>query len=122
VAILRNTFIATGQRSFKSGFLLDADSWPAEPLGQSCGASKSDNGKCHKNQDETVLAPAGVASSQFEIIAPAALDEQVDAEPLVVTNQKIVGKGAFIDGGASHHRFQLVAEADQAHEGDSKAL
>jgi outer membrane protein assembly factor BamB len=52
-----------------------------------------DNLRTGWNQDETVLTPAAVASSQFKVIASTVLDEQVDAQPLVVTNQKIVGKG-----------------------------
>ena len=52
-----------------------------------------DNLRTGWNQDETVLTPAAVASSQFKIIASAALDDQVDAQPLVVTSQTITGKG-----------------------------
>jgi len=43
------------------------------------------------NSHETVLTPANVASSSFGHIATITLDDQVDAQPLVVPNQTIQG-------------------------------
>ncbi|MBV9762023.1 MAG: hypothetical protein JO340_15780 [Acidobacteriaceae bacterium] len=43
------------------------------------------------NSTETVLTPATVTSSTFGVIATVPLDDQVDAQPLVVSNQSING-------------------------------
>jgi len=45
------------------------------------------------NEAEKILTPAKVASTSFGLIASATVDEQVDAQPLVMLNQAIVGKG-----------------------------
>ena len=49
------------------------------------------------NSQETVLTPSTVASGRngktFKLLASVALDEQVDAQPLIVTNQTIEGQG-----------------------------
>src|SRR5437762_1763318 len=52
-----------------------------------------DNLRTGWNQNESVLTPSAVAGSQFKLIASTPLDEQVDAQPLIVTNQGIAGKG-----------------------------
>jgi hypothetical protein len=44
------------------------------------------------NQNETALTPSSVASS-FQLQHSVALDEQVDAQPLLVTGQTIAGQG-----------------------------
>lgn len=41
------------------------------------------------NQAETILTPANVATSAFQVLHSIALDEQVDAQPLFVSGQKI---------------------------------
>jgi len=45
------------------------------------------------NQTETTLTPANVTPSTFGLLATTILDDQVDAQPLVVTNQTIEGQG-----------------------------
>jgi hypothetical protein len=45
------------------------------------------------NQTETTLTPANVTPSTFGLLAITILDDQVDAQPLVVTNQTIEGQG-----------------------------
>lgn len=45
------------------------------------------------NSAETILTPGKVASSSFGLIATVTVDEQVDAQPLVMLNQAISGKG-----------------------------
>ena len=45
------------------------------------------------NQTETTLTPANVMPSTFGLLATTILDDQVDAQPLVVTNQPIEGQG-----------------------------
>ena len=48
-----------------------------------------DNFRTGWNQKETTLTPANVASSSFGLLATIPLDEQVDAQPLVVPNVTI---------------------------------
>ncbi len=45
------------------------------------------------NPDENTLKPANVTPSTFGFIAKTVLDDQVDTQPLVVTNQEIDGEG-----------------------------
>ncbi|HTU43550.1 MAG TPA: hypothetical protein VMF91_00710 [Bryobacteraceae bacterium] len=45
------------------------------------------------NSTETVLTPATVTAATFGAVATTNLDDQVDAQPLVVTNQAISGNG-----------------------------
>jgi len=45
------------------------------------------------NSTETVLTPLSVCCSSFGLIASVKLDDQVDTQPLVVTNQYIEGQG-----------------------------
>ena len=45
------------------------------------------------NSNETILTPTNVTPTTFGPIASVALDDQVDAQPLVVANQVIQGQG-----------------------------
>ncbi len=45
------------------------------------------------NPTETTLTPANVTPSTFGLLTTVTLDDQVDAQPLVVTNQAINGQG-----------------------------
>src|SRR5580704_18156884 len=45
------------------------------------------------NDDETVLTPANVKSPGFGWLFSVPLDDQVDAQPLLVAGQTIAGKG-----------------------------
>jgi hypothetical protein len=45
------------------------------------------------NKSETILTPGLVRSPSFGLIASVMLDEQVDAQPLVMLNQTIKGQG-----------------------------
>ena len=45
------------------------------------------------NQHENTLTPANVNPNDFGLIAETKLDDQVEAQPLIVTNQTIEGKG-----------------------------
>jgi hypothetical protein len=49
-----------------------------------------DNLRTGWNPSETTLTPANVGSSAFGVLAQVALDDQVDAQPLVVPNQQII--------------------------------
>ncbi len=56
----------------------------------------NDNGRTGWNPNENTLTPANVKPGTFGRIATAVLDDkgdQVDAQPLIVTNQKIEGMG-----------------------------
>ena len=51
-----------------------------------------DNLRTGWNNSETILTTANVGSSQFGLITTATVDEQVDAQPLVMLNQTVAGK------------------------------
>ena len=53
-----------------------------------------DNLRTGWNQIETGLKPANVASAKFKLVASAVLDDQVDAQPLVLGSQAVNGHGA----------------------------
>jgi hypothetical protein len=50
-----------------------------------------DNGRTGWNSHETRLNPTNVASTQFGLLHTVTLDDQVDAQPLVVANVNITG-------------------------------
>jgi hypothetical protein len=50
-----------------------------------------DNLRTGWNPNETVLTPAAVGGGSFQLLHQVTLDEQVDAQPLLVTNQMING-------------------------------
>jgi hypothetical protein len=52
-----------------------------------------DNLRTGWNQAESVLSPASVANGSFGILATAAFDAQVDAQPLLVRGLSIAGQG-----------------------------
>jgi hypothetical protein len=70
------------------------------------------------NKHETILTPSNLASSTFGMVASAELDEQVDAQPLVMRQQSIAGQGA-------HNTVVYVATENNtiyAIDGDSGAI
>src|SRR5271156_4010671 len=56
------------------------------------------------DQTETTLTPANVAGGGFGLLAQVKLDEQVDAQPLFVSNQQIKG--------AAHDVVYVATEND----------
>jgi hypothetical protein len=52
----------------------------------------NDNMRTGWNSNETILAPSNVAGSSFKLLRTVKLDEQVDAQPLFVTDVKIAGR------------------------------
>lgn len=52
-----------------------------------------DNFRTGWNSHEKTLTPANVGSSKFQLLSTTSLDDQVDAQPLVLTRQSIKGKG-----------------------------
>ncbi|HWA04509.1 MAG TPA: hypothetical protein VG819_13390 [Rhizomicrobium sp.] len=53
-----------------------------------------DNFRTGWNRKEKTLTPANVASAQFQMIASTVLDDQVDAQPLVLSSQSVNGQTA----------------------------
>jgi hypothetical protein len=53
-----------------------------------------DNFRTGWNAHEKTLTPANVAGPNFKLIASTVLDDQVDAQPLILTHQTVKGKGA----------------------------
>src|ERR1700722_12169557 len=52
-----------------------------------------DNFRTGWNANEKTLTPATVGGPNFKLIASTVLDDQVDAQPLILTHQSVKGKG-----------------------------
>ena len=75
----------------------------------------NDNGRTGWNPNENALTPANVKPGDFGLIATAKLDDdndQVDGQPLIVTNQNIAGMGV-------HSVVYLATENDNVYAIDS---
>lgn len=66
---------------------------PLSARAQSVAAYHNDTLRTGWNKAETTLTAANVGGGTFGLLATAALDSQVDAQPLVIPNQTITGKG-----------------------------
>jgi hypothetical protein len=66
-----------------------------------------DNQRTGWNGHETKLTPANVGSTSFGVLAEVVLDDQVDAQPLVVPNQQITA-------GPTPGAYQVVYVATEA--------
>jgi hypothetical protein len=66
-----------------------------------------DNQRTGWNPNETILTPAKVGSTSFGVLAEVVLDDQVDAQPLVVPNQQITA-------GPTPGAYQVVYVATEA--------
>ena len=66
-----------------------------------------DNQRTGWNGHETKLTPANVGSTSFGVLAQVVLDDQVDAQPLVVPNQQITA-------GPTPGAYQVVYVATEA--------
>jgi hypothetical protein len=66
-----------------------------------------DNQQTGWNGNETKLTPANVGSPSFGVLAEVVLDDQVDAQPLVVPNQQITA-------GPTPGAYQVVYVATEA--------
>jgi hypothetical protein len=62
---------------------------PAMALQQPVTTYHYDNLRTGWNPNETTLTPANVGPTTFGVIAKVPLDDQVDAQPLIVPNQQI---------------------------------
>jgi hypothetical protein len=74
-----------------SGLLLAAGAASAGPI--SVTTYHYDNLRTGWNQFETGLKPSNVKGANFGLLASIALDDQVDAQPLVLGSQRIEGHG-----------------------------
>src|SRR5262249_51276350 len=54
----------------------------------------NDNRRTGLNSHETILTPANVGSSAFGLLSTVTLDDQVDAQPLVVPGVNITAGGS----------------------------
>ncbi len=79
--------------------------WPILGLAASVTDYHNDTLRTGWNPRETSLTVATVGSGQFGLQHSVVLDEQVDAQPLVVTHQSIVGQG-------THNVVYVVTEND----------
>jgi hypothetical protein len=73
-----------------------------------------DTGRTGWNRFETILTPTSVASGSFGLLSSVTLDEQVDAQPLVVLHQVITGRG-------SHDVVYVATENDTIYAIDAKS-
>ena len=65
----------------------------------------NDNYRTGWNNAEPTLTPAKVSGGSFNLLESVALDDQVDAQPLVVANQTITGQG-------THNVVYVATESD----------
>jgi hypothetical protein len=77
----------------------------------------NDNYRTGWNSSETVLTPANVNPSQFGQLAAVAVDDQVDAQPLVVTGVNITAG----DHQGTHDVVYIVTENDTVYAIDANA-
>ncbi len=81
---------------------------PARALSKLVTTYHYDNLRSGWNRNETTLTPANVGSSTFGVLSKVVLDEQVDAQPLVVPNQQIIA-GTFTLGSPGTYEVVYVA-------------
>jgi hypothetical protein len=74
----------------------------------------NDNYRTGSNTGETVLSPTTVSGGTFNLLQSVALDDQVDAQPLVVPNQTISGQGI-------HNVVYVATESDSIYAIDASS-
>ena len=77
----------------------------------------NDNYRTGWNSSETVLTPANVNSSQFGLLTTVKLDDQVDAQPLLVSSVNITAGG----NQGTHSVVYVVTENDTVYAIDANA-
>ena len=80
---------------------------PAVALKQVVATYHYDNQRTGWNGNETTLTPANVGSTSFGVLAQVGLDDQVDAQPLVVPHLQITA-------GPTPGTYQVVYVATEA--------
>ncbi len=81
---------------------------PARALSKVVATYHYDNLRTGWNRSETILTAANVGPSTFGVLSKVVLDEQVDAQPLVVPNQQITA-GTFTLGSPGTYEVVYVA-------------
>jgi hypothetical protein len=76
-----------------AGALLVSSALATTPAPVSVTTWHNDNYRTGWNNAESQLTPAKVGGGSFNLLQSVALDDQVDAQPLVVSNQAISGQG-----------------------------
>jgi len=66
---------------------------PPLPVGVAVLTHHNDNGRTGANLQETILNTNNVNTNQFGLIVVRPVDDQIYAQPLIMTNVSIVGKG-----------------------------
>src|ERR1700733_1657287 len=84
-------------------FAFGAPAAPPAPV--SVTTYHNDNYRTGWNNAESVLNPSKVSGGSFNLLHTVALDDQVDAQPLVVANQAISGQG-------THNVVYVATESD----------
>ena len=97
VVTLAKTTVDTSPVQAEDGAVVSYDSTETDAtllnVGTSVTTYHNDLQRTGWNKTETGLTPANVTPSTFGVIADTVLDDQVDTQPLVVTNQRIEGEG-----------------------------
>ncbi len=81
---------------------------PASALSKVVATYHYDNLRTGWNRSETILTPANVGPSTFGVLSKVVLDDQVDAQPLVVPSQQIIA-GSFTLGSPGTYEVVYVA-------------
>ncbi|HEY8031410.1 MAG TPA: hypothetical protein VIF02_03250 [Methylocella sp.] len=81
---------------------------PARALSKVVATYHYDNLRTGWNRNETILTPANVGPSTFGVLSKVVLDDQVDAQPLVVPSQQIIA-GSFTLGSPGTYEVVYVA-------------
>ncbi len=89
-----------------------ADPPPTVPADPIVWTYHNDSMRSGQNLNETILTPANVASATFGKVAYLKVQGKVDAEPLYVSNLKIVGKKHNVVFVVTEHNLAYAFDAD----------
>jgi hypothetical protein len=91
---MRHTFLP--RAALLASALIGVSCLPASAASVGVSTYHNDNFRTGWNPAETILTPQAVASKAFKRLHTVTLDEQVDAQPLVASNQKIGSKSVNV--------------------------
>jgi hypothetical protein len=115
MACLMAATLLVGCSGSGSGGGAGVGSGPPPPAHISIVTHHYDNGRTGWNQNESILTPSAVAGAHFALLRSVALDDQVDAQPLVVAGLATVG-GQATNG---HDVVYVTTENDTVYAIDS---